>query len=171
MKSIGWSLSFPLSKEAEPRSESSLKVSFFFLFPGNSKTFSPADGGDPSLLNPQQVDKQIQEERSGLGHQKEKGGGNFPGLWQHQMSFNYSSLFVAFDKSFHKFPKNNALVIGSLLSVWERNRRAICRGKYLLPHLSNDQNYRLTGKTVSSGSDPAQCLPRDKSEKKGKKKP
>lgn len=29
------------------------------------------------------------------------------------MSFNYSSLFLALDKSFHKFPKNNALAIGS----------------------------------------------------------
>lgn len=96
-----------------PGSEFSLKALFFYLFPGNSKTFNPADSGDPRLLNPQQVGKQIQEERSGPGHHEEREGGNFPGLWQHQMSFNYSSLFVVLDKSFHEFPKNNTLAIGS----------------------------------------------------------
>lgn len=105
-------LSLPLSKEVVPSSESSLKdfwLPFFFSFPSNSKTFNPADNGHPRLLNPQQVGKQTQEEWSGLGHQEEKGGGNFPGLWQHQMSFHYSSLFLVLAKPFSEFPKNNTL--------------------------------------------------------------
>lgn len=104
-------LYFPLSKETVPGSESSLKDFWllFFFFLSNSKTFNPADNGHPRLLDPQQVGKQTQEERSGLGHQEEKGGGNFPGLWQHQMRFNYSSLFLAQEKPFSEFPKNNAL--------------------------------------------------------------
>jgi len=120
-----------------PGSEFSLKAFFsFFLFPGNSKTFNPADGGDPRLLNPQHVGKQIQEERSGLGHQKEKGGGNFPGLWQHPMSFNYSSLFVALDKSFHEFPKNNALAVGSFSAESSgREREGNLQRKIFAPSL------------------------------------
>lgn len=86
---------------------------FFLLFPSNSKTFNPADNGHPRLLNPQQVGKQTQEEWSGLGHQEEKGGGNFPGLWLQQMSFNYSSLLLALEKPFSEFPKNNTPAIGS----------------------------------------------------------
>lgn len=116
-----------------PGSESSLKA-FFFFFPGNSKIFNPADGGDPRLLNPQQVGKQIQEDRSGLGHQQEKGGGNFPGIWQHQMSFNYSLLFLAVDKSFHKFPKNNALAIGSFsIKPLRRERQGNLQRKIFAP--------------------------------------
>lgn len=75
--------------------------------------FNPADSRDPRLLNPQQVGKQTQEERSGLEHREEKGGGNFPGLWQHGMSFNYSSLFLALDKSSRGVHKSNALAMGS----------------------------------------------------------
>lgn len=74
-------LSFPLSKEAVPGFESSLKDFFFLLFPSNSKTFNLADNGHPRLLNPQQVGKQTQEERSGLGHQEEKGGREFSRTW------------------------------------------------------------------------------------------
>lgn len=121
------SLSFPLSKEAVPGCGSSLKDFFFLLFPSKNKTFNPADNGHPRLLNPQQVGKQTQEEWSGLGHQEEKGGGNFPGLWQHQMSFNYSSLFLALEKPFSEFPKNNTLAREvSQLSFWEEKRRSVC---------------------------------------------
>lgn len=80
-----------MSEKVVPGSESSLKAFFFFFFfQSNSKTFNPADGGDPTLLNPSQVGKQIQEEGSRLGHQEEKGGGSFPALWQDHINFNYS---------------------------------------------------------------------------------
>lgn len=39
----------------------------------------------------------------------------------------------------------------------------------MLPLLSNDQNYRLTGGSESTGSNPEQHLLKDKSEKKRKK--
>lgn len=40
----------------------------------------------------------------------------------------------------------------------------------MLPLLSNDQNYRLTGGSESLGSDPEQHLLKDKSEEKKKEK-
>lgn len=116
-----------------PGSASSLKAFFPPLFPSNSKMFNPADSRDPRLLNPQQVGKQIQEERSGLEHQEEKGGGNFPGLWQQGMSFNYRSLFLALDKSFHGFHKSNTLAIGSFSESLGREQEGSLQRKIFAP--------------------------------------